>query len=514
MPRSVSDPAVGFGVKGRRLLGLLALFSLFVLSGCASFSEGFAKVEQETANRNVPGAIAALDGLRLSGADKSLNHLNKGMLYRLQGDYVKSNLELDAAKRILDEVGAVSVTEQALSVAANDTMKAYEGDGNEQLLIYAVKALNYLQMDDLDAAAVEARQFDIKHRLVVEKNPDAKHQSASFVRYLNGMIYEMVGERDSARIEYSKAIEGYKAESGITGVPPPKSLLTDYARVAGGRTKVAKRAAPAVVVAPPPVEAPVAEAPAKGKKGSKGATRRTAPAAPPPVAAPAPIAVAEPSAGEPELEVASSEPAAPAGTGEVVFLLHNGLGPSLTENILQVPNPNPGTGAAVLRLALPKFVGRPVPVARVDVAAGGATASTETVANINALAKRSLEDRLPVIQARAVARLVAKNVAAAAVKKEADKKGDSLGGALLKLTADVAAIASERADTRTWAMLPGNIQMARLNLPAGKQTLQATYYGHQGGTLATRQYPVDVRPGKKTFVYDYYVVAVSPAAVK
>ena len=143
---------------GRRFLGALAALALVTLSGCASFSEGFAKVEQETANRNVPGAIAALDGLRLSGADKSLNHLNKGMLYRLQGDYAKSNLELDAAKRILDEVGAVSITEQALSVAANDTMKAYEGDGNEQLLIYGVKALNYLQMNDIDAAAVEAAQ--------------------------------------------------------------------------------------------------------------------------------------------------------------------------------------------------------------------------------------------------------------------------------------------------------------------------------------------------------------------
>jgi hypothetical protein len=365
------------------------------------------------------------------------------MLYRLQGDYVKANLELDAAKRIMDESGAVSVSEQAMSVIKNDTSKSYEGDGNEQLLIYAFKALNYLESGDVDAAAVEARQFDIKHRLVMEKNPDAKFLTGAFARYLNGMVYEAVGESDSARIEYSKAVEGYKKQAEISGFGPPKGLIEDLARVEG-----------------------------------KAKAKRT------------------------------------EGTGEVVFFLHNGLGPSAAENIIQVANPNPAAGAAFIRLALPKFVARPVPVARVELSAGGASSTSEMAENVNALAKKSLEDRLPAITARAVARMVAKNVAAAAVKKQADDRGGGMAGLLVKLAADVGAVASERADTRTWALLPGNIQLARLNLPAGKHTIRATYYGHQDGVLATREYPVEVRAGRKSFVSDYYVVAAAPAQAK
>lgn len=452
MPRSASDLGAGFRPRiGRRLAGLVALCAVAVLPGCASFSEGFAKVEQETAARNLAGAQAALDGMKLSGADTSLNHLNKGMLYRLQGDYAKSNAELDEAKRILDESGAISISEQALSVAANDTMKAYEGDGNEQLLIYAFKALNYLQAGDVDAAAVEARQFDIKHRLVMEKNPEAKFLTGAFARYLNGMVYEAVGERDSARIEYTKALEGYKLQAAITGFGPPNGLLADLARVDG--------------------------------RGSRNGRRSAA---------------------------AASDP----NSGEVVFFLHNGLGPSAAENIIQIPNPNPAAGVAILRVALPKFVERPVPVARVEVSAAGVTASSEVAENVNALARKSLDDRLPVIQARAVARLVAKNVAAAAVKKQADDRGGGLAGLLVKISADVAAVASERADTRTWALLPGNVQLARLSLPAGKHTLRAVYYGMHGGQLATREFPVEVRAGRRAFVSDYYVVAPPPAQAR
>ena len=444
MPSSVSDMQRTSALPiGRRFLGALAALALVTLSGCASFSEGFAKAEQEVATRNIVGAHAALDGMKLSGADTSLNHLNKGMLYRLQGDYVKSNLELDSAKRIIDEAGAISVSEQAMSVINNDTSKAYEGDGNEQLLIYAFKALNYLEAGDVDAAAVEARQFDIKHRLVMEKKPEAKFLTGAFARYLNGMVYEAVGESDSARIEYSKAVDGYKKQADISGFGPPKGLTEDLARVEG-----------------------------------KSSAKR------------------------------------PAGTGEVVFFLHNGLGPSAAENILQVPNPTPATGAAYLRVALPKYVARPVPVARVEISAGGASAPSEMAENVNALGKKSLEDRLPAITARAVARLVAKNVAAAAVKKTAKERDSGMAGLLIGLAADIGAVASERADTRTWALLPGNIQLARLNLPVGKHTIRATYFGHQDGVLATREYPVEVRAGRRSFVSDYYVVAAAPAQAK
>jgi uncharacterized protein len=482
MPSSVSKR----GVWGQPLWGWLALAALVLAQGCATHSAGFAKIEQEAAKRNIPGALLALEDFHkndLTSADRTLAHLNRGTLLRLKGDYAASNQEFDTAKRLMEELAATSVTEQAASVAVNDTAKAYEGDANEQLLVYAMKSLNYLQSGDFDAAAVEARQFDIKHRLIMEQNPDAKYLSGAFVRYLNAMVYEAVGESDSARIEYQKAMEGYKEQSAITGLGVPAALKIDLARLEAprgeGRAKAAAQLAAAKVAAKTlPDSKSNKSKRAREQVETVVATVDNSP--PPPTSFPA------------------------TRNGEVVFFLHNGLGPSLAENIIQLPNPAPQAGAALLRVALPKFVQRPAPVARVELGNGTQSASSELVEDVNAIARKSLEDRLPAIQARALARLVVKNVAVAAAKKRNENAGSY--GLLMSLGADIAAIASERADTRSWSLLPGNIQLARLSLPAGTHDLKASFYSASGSLLGTREYKgVIVRPERKSFVADYYL---------
>lgn len=481
MPKSASR----IGVRGLPPWGWLALAALFLAQGCATHSAGFAKIEQEAANRNISGALQALEDFHktdLTSSDRTLAHLNRATLLRLKGDFAASNHEFDTAKRLMEELAAVSATEQVASVAVNDTAKAYEGDANEQLLVYAFKSLNYLQAGDFDAAAVEARQFDVKHRLIMEQHPDAKYLSGAFVRYLNAMVYEAVGEPDSARIEYQKAMEGYKEQAAVTGLGVPEALKIDLARFESPPAAPAKAGAK-----------PVGETkPSKPGKSSKSKRVKDEAAS----ASPAVLADSPPPAAPPPAR----------RNGEVVFFLHNGLGPSLAENIIQVPNPAPQAGAALLRLALPKFVQRPAPVARVEVGNGMASAGSELVEDVNAVARKSLEDRLPTIQARALARLVVKNVAVAAAKKRNENAGSY--GLLMSLGADIAAIVSERADTRTWSLLPGNIQLARLSLPAGTHDLKASFYGAGGALLATREYKgVVVRPERKSFVADYYLEA-------
>ncbi len=422
----------------RSFSGLAALVTVIVLQGCATYSAGFAKVESATANRDLNEAIKTLDKLKLSGADEALHHLNKGTLLRLQGNYAESNKHFDAAKDLAEKLSAISVTEQAASVLVNDTLKAYEGLPSEQLMLYSFKALNYLQMNDVDAAAVEARQFDIKQSSIAKKNSNAKYLSGAFVRYLNGMVYEAAGEPDSARIEMQKAVEGYKAQNSGFGVP--QALLADLERL----------------------------------KKEKSAS------------------------------------------SDVVFILHNGLGPSLDEVTIRVPNPNPQDGSSLLSLSLPKFSRRSVPVSRVVLIANTYSTTSEVVEDVNDIAEKSLNDRLPAITARAVARIVAKNIAAKKAKKAAEKaaKNDSnksLAFAFLAIAVDVGGAVSERADTRTWSLLPGNIHMARLSLPVGIHNLTATYYGTNGSILTTREYKdIEVKLGRKTFVSDYFLNPPAP----
>jgi uncharacterized protein len=435
----------------RQLFRLLVLLAVFVLPGCATYSVGIAKVEQETSNRDLAGALKSLDKLKLTGADLMLYHLNKGTLLHYEGDYAASNQQFESAKSLMEKLSAISLTEQTGSVVVNDTMKAYEGTANEQLLIYAFEELNYLQSGNLDDAAVEARQFDIKQRLIAEKDRSATYLSGAFVRYLNGMTYEEVGESDSARIDYRKAVDGYKAQNGITGFGVPAALQADLDRLENPQAK--NRSSPA-------------------RKSSD----------------------------------AVMQPPDTSNNGEVVFILHDGLGPTLAENIISIANPDPQHGAAIMSIAVPKFVQRPVPVARFELSEGSGSATSELVEDVNALARKSLEDRLPAITARAVARMVVKNAIARNAKNQGGNNGT--GALLISIVSDVGAIVTERADTRSWSLLPGNFLMARLAMPQGTHDLKVTYYDRSGNILATRDYhAVKVTAGRKTFVSDYYLGA-------
>jgi hypothetical protein len=198
-----------------------------------------------------------------------------------------------------------------------------------------------------------------------------------------------------------------------------------------------------------------------------------------------------------------------APASEVVFLLHNGLGASLDENNIRVANPAPGKdGPVMFSLAVPKFVKRSVPVDHVVLSAAAGSATSEIVEDVNDIAEKSFNDRLPTIIARGVARMVVKNVAAQEAKK---KMEDNQYSKLLNFVADVATNVSERADTRTWSLIPGNIQMARLALPAGTHNVTATYYGAGGSIVGTREFVgVTVKPGQKTFLADYFLNPPAP----
>jgi hypothetical protein len=414
---------VALGKPMARMIGVFfgfaAMAMVLVLPGCATYSSSVAQMETATANRDLVGAVKSLDDLKLTGGDETLHHLNKGTLLRLQGNYSESNRHFDAAKNLMEKFNAISITEQAASVAVNDTLKAYDGLPSEQMMVYAFEALNYLQSNDAEGAAVEARQFDVKQHLIAEKHAKAKYLSGAFVRYLNSMVYEAVGEKDEARIEAEKAVDAYKLQN--SGFPIPKALTDDLKRLSAGK----------------------------------------------------------------------------AGVSEAVFFLQNGLGPTLNEVIIRVANPSPQNGVALYSLAVPKFSRRSVPVTRVVLTSEGATATSEVVEDVNDIAEKSLNDRLPIIIARGVARMVAKSVAVGEAKKQ--------GGELAGFFANVASAVSERADTRSWSLLPGNILMARMPLSAGKHDVTATYYSSSGNTLGSHDFSVVIKSGRKTFASDYFL---------
>ena len=434
-------------------LGLGAVLA-FGLSGCASYSDSFTAIENDLAAQDYRAALQALEKQRHPKRDQVLYLLNKAMLERMNSDFAASNETFEAAKSRMAELYGVSLREQALSVTINDATRSYTGETYEQVLVHLYMALNYLQLGNLFDARVEALQVDEQLQEITQQVPESRYTEDAFARYLAGMIYEELGERSDAMISYRKAYEAYLSYGQKFGVTIPDYLKQDLLRLSQqlGLTQEMRQY-------------------------------------------------------ENEFGIdhwMSAEEL--AQKGELVFILNDGLAPILREHAVTVLDP--GSGHFV-RIALPAYESRPVPVTGARVAAGSGIARAELAEDIDAIAVKDLEGKMPAITARAVARAVLKAQMAKAAQENArrqNQNGSAAAGAVVALAVEVAGLATERADTRSWLTLPARIYLARLPLSPGTYTVKVDLLGEYGQIVTTQEYPnVVIRQGAKTYLSPHWV---------
>lgn len=134
-------------------------------------------------------------------------------------------------------------------------------------------------------------------------------------------------------------------------------------------------------------------------------------------------------------------------------------------------------------------------------AANGPVVDTQVVCDVNQLARRQYESELPQITARAVVRRIVKKSSIYVAKDQ--WVGDNQWADLALTVAGVAWEAAETADTRSWSFLPGQIQVARVELPVGRQTLTLQplpAHGARGARPPATTVEVDVTDGDNRYV--------------
>jgi hypothetical protein len=418
---------------------------LAALAGCATFSDTIRSTERSLAQQQPTLALIEYEKLSPGSADRVLYLMNKGMLLRMAGDYEQSTKTLEEAKNLIDNLRGVSVREQALSLAVNDGARSFIGEDFEQVMVHAYLALNYLDLRRLDAARVEALQVDVLLREIAQGSSSPYAEDA-FSRYLTGIVYEDEREWSDAMIAYRKAYEAYQGQVERFGVAVPETLKHDLIRLADrmGLTQEAER------------------------------YRKS-------------FAIGDTLSAEELLE-----------RGEIVLTVHAGLAPVKRENAATVLNPGSGR---MLRLALPQYHPRAQPFGYARVSIESHSASTSRVVNIDAMAMKSLESRMPAITARALARMIAKDSVAKAAAGDQRSSGQALAGLLV----NVAAVAAERADTRSWFTLPGEIHLARLPLPPGKYRGRIELYGRGGSVLQSSDFEVALGKGEKRYLSRHWI---------
>ena len=422
---------------------------LAAFAGCTTFSDTIQSTERSLALQQPKAALAEYEKLKPNAADRVLYLMNTGMLERMCGDYDASTRTLEATKRQIEELRALSLREQALSVTVNDATKSFIGEDFERVMVNNYLALNYLERGQLDAARVEALQVDIllreKQQRTSKGNP---YQEDAFARYLTGIIYEDEGEWSDAMISYRQAYDAYKRQLKAFGVAVPETLKHDLIRLADrmGIADEAKRYRDEFKIDQTLSEADLLE------------------------------------------------------RGEIIFIVNAGLAPFKRERAVTAPNPATGR---IVRVAVPQYRPRAHPFEYARLSADSATATTSRVENVEAIAMKTLDSEIAGITARAIARAVAKDALAGAAANSGNENNS--GAALIGLAVNLAGVFTERADTRSWFTLPGEIYLARLVLPPGDYKLKIDLHGKDERLLGSKEVNISLRRGEKKYLSQHWI---------
>ncbi|MBC7384207.1 MAG: hypothetical protein H7296_14670 [Bacteroidia bacterium] len=452
------------------LLKYVSLCFLLVISACSSYYQKNEKLMDAVYQNKFDVANKLLDNDKKwekRSKNKLLFYLNKGTVLWMQGDYVNSNIYFRKADFFVEDFQK-NYGLSFLSILVNPNVLTYPGEDYEQVLLHYYGALNYLSLNQYDEALVEGKRMLEK----MDKNTDKyksknKFKRDAFAHNLLGIIYDAKGEYNDAFIAYRNAYEVYKEDYlKMLSTPVPAQLKLDLLRTAyfsGFYDEVKNYEQEFNMVF------------------DKNTSRKTS---------------------------------------NVVFFWNNGLCPvkdQLSVNFAIIPyggksgwvefvnldlgfhfpfylgdNQNKEKGLLdmkFVRIALPKFISRQNYYTKANLISNQGTYNFSLAEDINAIAFRSLEDRLLKELGEALLRVALKQFAVYEASQDKNNAG-------IALAASIYSALSEQADTRNWQLLPSAISYTRLPMSEGKQTISFEAYTRNNEKGAAKTFDVDIKNGQ------------------
>jgi uncharacterized protein len=389
---------------------VLLICLLLLPAGCANFQRSLDASYREARAQNYEQALARLENSPLAGSknNRLLYLMERGVLLHLAQQFRESNDALEEADRLAEELFTRSLSAESLSFVSSDRLIPYAGEDYESAYIHYYKARNYLALEELNSARVEARKIDEKlNRLADLHEGRNVFRESAFLRLLTGFIYEAIGDWNDAYIAYYKSLGHYREYEKKYGVGIP-AVLWGRLLLAAHHTGFKEE-----------YDSHLADARAAG------------------------------------LDPVVAE-------GMIAVIIDHGFIAVKREVFLVFPTPQ----GFPVKLALPEFQSRAAPAAEpVEVSMDGlAWIPAERVEDVGAIARQSLEDKKGRVVAKMITRAVAKQLAARKAEKEL---GPAAG-----LLAQVTALVTEQADLRSWTMLPEQVLMAVIPAEPGRHHVE------------------------------------------
>jgi hypothetical protein len=139
----------------------------------------------------------------------------------------------------------------------------------------------------------------------------------------------------------------------------------------------------------------------------------------------------------------------------------------------------------------PEFVNRMPLYQRATISVGGNTASLELAEDVSQIAIKNLEDR----RLRTVVKAVARNALKCLAEHEIAKQNELLGWLFAAFTE-----VTEQADTRSWLLLPANIQITQMLVSPGVADVELSFSDAAGQGITQQYKAMTFKKGKTTFL--------------
>jgi tetratricopeptide (TPR) repeat protein len=422
--------------------------------GCATYTDKAAAVYQaadagdyNTGLRRLNKMLGVEDSDQLPDrwtGSQSLTVLERAVLLQATGQYQASARDLSAAEAQLEVLDLTSDPAGTIGkYVYSDSAQTYRTPPTERLALSGLNMLNYLALNDLDGAAVEARRFTVS-RNYLESLDKAAH--GAFGSYLAGFVFERLGEPDRALRYYEEALDA----GDLASLREPILRLARRADYRGTRLSAYLEKPPAVPIEP---------------------------------------SEERPPGLEPD--------------GEILLVLGLGRVPcKVPQRIpigaaLGIAGANvTGDPAVLTRLALkvlvyPDLALRDNLTDGASVTLDGHEVPVELLTDLGAEIVREYEAAKPKIIGAALTRMIARAVAAEAARASLRKAGES-AKSLAALAAEAALVALDTPDTRSWTLLPAHVYLCRVSVRPGRHELRVTL---RGKAQENRAIPVDVSSG-------------------
>lgn len=413
------------------------------MAGCSAFrnyNQELNTVIENVEVGNINNALSILDNNNKRDQD-ILYFFEKGEILRLKPDlpasqstWMHANQQIQAWEDSVT-INPARYVNRVMSFILNDKVMRYDGHDYEKVMLTTQMALNFLAMNDWALARVAIAQTHQReaviaklHDLLYSKEQDVAKEKGINTSFqdLNGYPIETLDSpsvmqlKNSYQNAFSHYLAGYVYEAlGERGLAAP-----------GYRNAIELR--PDV----PMLQSALANLDS-GIDRSKNMS-------------------------------------------DVLVVFEAGLAPKREPFSLSIPIVT-GNGIIHISISLPVIREVTSGYAFNSIMINGKSYSLSEVANINAMAHRSLRDELPMIILRTVARATVRAVTQAQLNKEVSP--------LAGLAVGVVGMFLEQPDLRTWRTLPSSISIARISLPKGEQTIVLPN-GQQFNVMISNNYHV------------------------